>query len=58
MSAYEVDERTGRQYQFAIAVDATTEALLDNEDTNHDIQITIDDSGPKVQDITLSGLNI
>lgn len=33
---------------FLIEVDGTIKKLLQQEDTDHNIQITIDDNGPKV----------
>lgn len=33
---------------FLIEVDGTIKKLLQQEDTDHNIQITIDDDGPKV----------
>ncbi|KAG5298357.1 alpha,alpha-trehalase TreB/Nth1 [Histoplasma ohiense] len=41
------DERV-QSRKFLIDVDATLETLLEREDTDHNVQITIDDQGPKV----------
>ncbi|EDN10380.1 neutral trehalase [Histoplasma mississippiense (nom. inval.)] len=41
------DERV-QSRKFIIDVDATLETLLEREDTDHNVQITIDDQGPKV----------
>ncbi|VUC37880.1 unnamed protein product [Clonostachys rosea] len=42
------DERQWKQRQFLIDVDATLENLRRQEDTDGDVQITIEDNGPKV----------
>ena len=34
--------------RFPVVVDSAIEALLQNEDLNHDLKITTDDCGPKV----------
>lgn len=33
---------------FKVAIEGTRDTLLAQEDTNHDLQITVDDKGPKV----------
>lgn len=43
-----VDEMIPGHRTFWIEVDGTIKKLLQEEDTDHNAQITIDDSGPKV----------
>jgi neutral trehalase len=43
------DEKTNEPRRFVVAVDSTIKALLDGEDTDRNMQITIEDCGPKVQ---------
>lgn len=43
-----VDESVERQPRLLLKVTDTIQKLLQEEDTNHDMQITIDDLGPKV----------
>jgi neutral trehalase len=43
-----VDDTTSEPRRFLIPVDSTLKSLLSREDTDQDIQITIDDNGPKV----------
>lgn len=43
-----VDEMIPGHRTFWIEVDGTIKKLLQEEDTNHNVQITIDDNGPKV----------
>lgn len=43
-----VDDTTTEPRRFLIPVDATLKSLLSREDTDQNVQITIDDSGPKV----------
>lgn len=42
------DEQSGHPRKFLIEVDETLEALLKQEDTDSNQQITIEDIGPKV----------
>jgi alpha,alpha-trehalase len=44
----ETDEASGQPRKFLINVDETLEALLKQEDTDSNMQITIEDLGPKV----------
>lgn len=44
-----VDEITYEPRRFVVAVDSTMKVLLDREDTDRNMQITIEDCGPKVQ---------
>jgi alpha,alpha-trehalase len=43
------DEKTYEPRRFVVAVDSTMKVLLDGEDTDRNMQITIEDCGPKVQ---------
>lgn len=43
-----IDERTLPPRRFLIQVDSTLKALQEQEDTDNNMQITIEDSGPKV----------
>lgn len=45
---YSVDDTNGQGRKFLIPVPETLEALLANEDTDKNSQITIEDLGPKV----------
>ncbi len=42
------DDTTSEPRRFLIPVDSTLKSLLAREDTDQNIQITIDDHGPKV----------
>lgn len=42
------DDTASEPRRFLIPVDATLKSLLSREDTDQNVQITIDDSGPKV----------
>ncbi|KAH0538157.1 hypothetical protein FGG08_005215 [Glutinoglossum americanum] len=42
------DETTPAPRKFIVAVDSTLKALLAGEDTDGDLKITVEDSGPKV----------
>ena len=44
------DETTLLQRRFKIDVDGTLKALSEQEDTDGNMQITIEDNGPKVKD--------
>ena len=44
-----IDDHFLDNQKFVLAVDPTQEALLEQEDLDHDGLITIDDGGPKVQ---------
>lgn len=43
-----LDDTTSEPRRFLIPVDATLKSLLSREDTDQNVQITIDDTGPKV----------
>ncbi|KAJ1960489.1 alpha,alpha-trehalase nth1 [Dipsacomyces acuminosporus] len=43
-----IDERSANPRSFLIDIDAVEKVILEQEDTNGDFQITIEDSGPKV----------
>lgn len=43
-----IDDNANSDRQFIVPVEATMVALLKNEDIDRDIQITVDDRGPKV----------
>lgn len=43
-----LDDTASEPRRFLIPVDATLKSLLAREDTDRNIQITIDDAGPKV----------
>lgn len=49
-----LDATTGRPRKFLIEVDETLEALIEQEDTDKNMQITIEDMGPKVLSIGTS----
>ena len=42
------DESASEPRRFLIPVDSTLKSLLEREDTDQNVQITIDDAGPKV----------
>jgi hypothetical protein len=44
-----IDEHSFQPRKFLIQVEPTLEALLNREDTDRNMQITIDDHGPKVR---------
>ncbi|KAI9743922.1 MAG: alpha,alpha-trehalase nth1 [Claussenomyces sp. TS43310] len=51
------DERTLPPRRFLIQVDSTLKALQEQEDTDNNMQITIEDSGPKVMSLGTASSN-
>ncbi|KAJ5454555.1 Neutral trehalase [Penicillium daleae] len=49
------DEASGQPRKFLINVDETLDALLKQEDTDKNMQITIEDAGPKVLSVGTAG---
>ncbi len=45
---FSIDDTASEPRRFLIPVDATLKSLLSREDTDQNVQITIDDAGPKV----------
>jgi neutral trehalase len=48
-----IDEVPARPRKFLIDVEVTLKSLLEREDTDQNMQITIEDAGPKVGDISI-----
>jgi alpha,alpha-trehalase len=49
MTDHEIDEASMIPRKFLIDVEDTLQALLEREDTDQNMQITIEDAGPKVR---------
>ena len=53
-----IDEQPLKPRKFLIHVDSTLQSLLEREDTDNNMQITIEDDGPKVNPCICSCLDL
>ena len=49
LNSFAIDEQPLKPRKFLINVDRTLQSLLEREDTDNNMQITIEDDGPKVR---------